>query len=126
MEQSTFSNKEKTKLQMFSFISDISRICEDNLEMVESLRDKYDMQGLSEIRLNDIERVSLMYRQALGKVLLKLDEEINEVPSEDYIDFLSIFLITISVMGIEVIFEMVSLEDERVKFTPCHNIDSFI
>lgn len=72
---------------MFSFISDISRICEDNLEMVESLRDKYDMQGLSEIRLNDIERVSLMYRQALGKVLLKLDEEINEVPSEDYIDF---------------------------------------
>jgi hypothetical protein len=55
--------------------------------MVESLRDKYDMQGLSEIRLNDIERVSLMYRQALGKVLLKLDEEINEVPSEDYIDF---------------------------------------
>ena len=87
MEQSTFSNKEKTKLQMFSFISDISRICEDNLKMVESLRDKYDMQGLSEIRLNDIERVSLMYRQALGKVLLKLDEEINEVPSEDYIDF---------------------------------------
>lgn len=72
---------------MFSFISDISRICEDNLEMVESLRDKYDMQGLSEIRLNDIERVSLMYRQALGKVLLKLDEEINEVPPEDYIDF---------------------------------------
>lgn len=72
---------------MFSFISDISRICEDNLEMVESLRDKYDMQGLSEIRLNDIERVSLLYRQALGKVLLKLDEEINEVPPEDYIDF---------------------------------------
>lgn len=72
---------------MFSFISDISRICEDNLEMVESIRDKYDMQGLSEIRLNDIERVSLMYRQALGKVLLKLDEEINEVPPEDYIDF---------------------------------------
>ncbi|MCP9018133.1 hypothetical protein NML69_09100 [Streptococcus sp. CF8-6] len=87
MEQSTFSNKEKTKLQMFSFISDISRICEDNLEMVESLRDKYDMQELADIRLKDIERVSLMYRQALGKVLLKMDEEINEVPPEDYIDF---------------------------------------
>ena len=72
---------------MFSFISDISRICEDNLEMVESLRDKYDMQELADIRLKDIERVSLMYRQALGKVLLKMDEEINEVPPEDYIDF---------------------------------------
>ena len=87
MSNSEFTNKEKTKLQMFSFISDISRICEDNLEMVESLRDKYDMQGLSEIRLNDIERVSLMYRQALAKVLLKMDEEINDVPSEDYSDF---------------------------------------
>ena len=87
MSNSTFTNKEKTKLQMFSFISDISRICEDNLEMVDSLKDKYDMQGLSEIRLNDIERVSLMYRQALAKVLLKMDKEINEVPSEDYSDF---------------------------------------
>lgn len=76
---------------MFSFISDISRICEDNLEMVESLRDKYDMQELADIRLKDIERVSLMYRQALGKVLLKMDEEINEVPPEDYIDFETIF-----------------------------------
>lgn len=87
MSNSEFTNKEKTKLQMFSFISDISRICEDNLEMVESLRDKYDMQELADIRLKDIERVSLMYRQALAKVLLKMDEEINDVPSEDYSDF---------------------------------------
>ena len=28
-----------------------------------------------------------MYRQALAKVLLKMDEEINDVPSEDYSDF---------------------------------------
>jgi hypothetical protein len=86
MSNSAFTNKEKTKLQMFSFISDISRICEDNLEMVETLKSKYDMQGFSEICLSDIERVSLMYRQALGKVLLKMDEEINEISSEDYSD----------------------------------------